>query len=83
MPPIEMFIFFISFILDFYIIDIPEILRDNSDNHVTTLRREATAKKDFQEDLVVRKPSVTICLRSLQILYYPPPLPRIIQKFTN
>ena len=45
MPPFEMFVFFTSFILDFYIIDIPDILRENSHNHVTTLRREATAKR--------------------------------------
>ena len=45
-----------------YIVDIPKIWRDN---HVTTVMEDGTAKKDFQEDLVVRKLNITIYLLSL------------------
>ena len=38
-----------------YIVDIPKILRDK---HVTTVMKGGTAKKDFQEDSVVRKPNI-------------------------
>ena len=58
--------------IELYTIDIPEILWDN---HVTTVMRHTTAKKDFQDDFVVRKSNITIYLLSLQILYYPPPPP--------
>ena len=57
-----------------YIVDIPKILRDN---HVTIAMEEGTVKKEFQEDLVVRKPNIIIYLLSLQTLHYaplPPPL---------
>ena len=45
-----------------YIVDIPKIFRDN---HVTTVMEEDTAKKDIQEDLMVRKLNIKIHLLSL------------------
>ena len=45
-----------------YIVDISKIFRDN---HVTTVMEEDTAKKDIQEDLVVRKLNIKIHLLSL------------------
>ena len=63
--------------IDLHVIDIPEILQDKPQ---TTVMREATAKKNFQEDLVVKTQNITIYLLSLQILYYTPP-PRINREF--
>ena len=81
MPPFEMFVFFTSFISDFYIIDIPEILRENSDNHVTTLRQEARAKRLSRGFSGTKTKSYNI-LTIIANPLLPPPLPRVIQKFT-
>ena len=46
------------------------------DNHSTVVMEEDTVRKEIQEDLIVRKPNITIYLLSLQIFYFNPPPPR-------
>ena len=48
------------------------------DNHSTIVMEEGKVRKEFQEDLIVRKPNITIYLLSLQIFYFnpTPPPPR-------
>ena len=49
------------------------------DNHSTIVMEEDTVRKEFQEDLIVRKPNITIYLLSLQLFYSNPnPPPRVI-----
>ena len=48
------------------------------DNHSTIVMEKDTVRKEFQEDLIVRKPNTTIYLLSLQIFNFnptPPPPP--------
>ena len=45
------------------------------DNHSTVVMEEDTVRKEFQEDLIVRKPNITIYLLSLQIFYFNPTPP--------
>ena len=46
------------------------------DNHSTIVMEKDTVRKEFQEDLIVRKPNTTIYLLSLQIFNFnPTPFP--------
>ena len=42
------------------------------DNHSTIVMEEDNVGKEFQEDLIVRKPNIIIYLLSLQIFYSNP-----------
>ena len=57
------------------------------DNHSTIVMEKDTVRKEFQEDLIVRKPNTTIYLLSLQIFNFnptpPPPPPRVIWEKNN
>ena len=55
--------------IDLHVVDIPEILQNN---HVTTVMREATAKKDFQEHLVVKTKYYNILTITANSLLHPP-----------
>ena len=47
------------------------------DNHSTIVMEEDTVRKEFQENLIVRKRNITVHLLSLQIFYFnPTPPPR-------
>ena len=45
------------------------------DNHSTIVMEKDTVRKEFQEDLIVRKPNTTIYLLSLQIFNFNPTPP--------
>ena len=47
------------------------------DNYSTIVMEEDPVRKEFQEDLIVRKPNITIYLLSLQIFYSNPTPPLI------